>query len=312
MKFFKKINLIKYFTFGLLATLLITLRADNLSSEFSIVTLPNGDLIFLGNSCDKLTEKVNQLYSSFSLDLKPQCNNSSEKLNASYILVRGNLLPKWIYDNQFKSFQYNGPNCFNLALVNVGAVSQYHFSSQWELLHWLDSDYCSEVKNDQLKPGDVGVNFHDSRGPYSVRHAFVWLSKDLVYSKNSRNQSYYRIQSREAMDELFESNFFKSSVRYYRCKEIKGWDNLEGNLNSYYQQVTFFEKTISEQLLPTSEKLSQKIKRKLISDLNELRESLINKEESLDNKGTSYFYYVALRLRVSSLIGQVLLFNERR
>ena len=168
----------KYFIIGLAAALIFSLNADDLDRSIKSETLPNGDLILLGNDCNELIQQVEAIYlfSGDQVTQIPSCEPSVESRFKNYILIKKTELPKWVSENQNKTFYYNGPNCFNLALVHMGVTSSYHFSSQWEMMHWLDSDRCEEVSDKSLQSGDVGVVFHENRGPYGIRHAFVWVS----------------------------------------------------------------------------------------------------------------------------------------
>ena len=100
--------------------------------------------------------------------------------------------------SEFFEKKFRGPNCYNTALVSQGVLKQLTFTSQNEIIFYLNHLFEPIHPFQALQPGDMGVIFQPSRFnpdiaeiyPKRLRpeekqpvHAFTYISKDLIFEK---------------------------------------------------------------------------------------------------------------------------------
>lgn len=77
-----------------------------------------------------------------------------------------------------KVFSYPGPNCFAVAMIGTGHISQIRSVDVTEFHEFLKSS-CIEVKTPQK--GDIGVFFSPDKK--TLIHSYLYISEDLVMEK---------------------------------------------------------------------------------------------------------------------------------
>lgn len=87
-----------------------------------------------------------------------------------------------------------GPNCYNSALFLSGLLPSKRYSGPEEVEFWLNSQFCHQLSpEDVLEPGDIQVvryNGVSSNVPTNILHTMTYLAKDLLFSKNGKDDSY--------------------------------------------------------------------------------------------------------------------------
>lgn len=95
--------------------------------------------------------------------------------------------------------EVNGPNCFNAALVYSGILPALRMSHANEMGFYLRSPLCRKLDRAAApSPGDIGVVKHlgvgdtdcprdglGSGGSGCLKHAFVHISNDVIYTKHN-------------------------------------------------------------------------------------------------------------------------------
>ncbi len=89
-----------------------------------------------------------------------------------------------------------GPNCWNLAVVDMGITKFKRFTPQEEFRESLNT-FCQPVKSSEIQEGDIGAITYD--GDYEL-HAFLVLDQRRAITKdfgssNPRQDISYRIES---------------------------------------------------------------------------------------------------------------------
>lgn len=109
--------------------------------------------------------------------------------------------------------KYDGPNCWNLALVTAGVLPALRYSTSDEMSFFMNSPLCRELSQHEKKqPGDIGAFRTDQKK--TEFHGFMWISDSLVYSKNGYTKSSpYAVQSFKKMEEGY------NRVRKWICYE---------------------------------------------------------------------------------------------
>ena len=139
-------------------------------------------------------------------------------------------LPEHVKKYQGVKAEFNGPNCWNLALVMKGLLPHLRKSSPEEMTFYMNSDLCHKLDvSEAPQPGDIGAirtkNCNPSESSQSNSsceiHGFIYVSPDLVYSKNSEaKESPYALQSRSVVYQYYDAEDSKKTVDFYRCSSI--------------------------------------------------------------------------------------------
>jgi hypothetical protein len=125
-------------------------------------------------------------------------------------------LPTEVLSLREKKQSIQGPNCWNLALVMAGILPAVRYSTPEEMGFFLNSPLCHRIgATEHKKPGDIGALRTNS----SQVHAFMWISEDLVFSKNGPEaESLSQIQSAGKMAIGYRS------LQTQKCRDDKNVD----------------------------------------------------------------------------------------
>lgn len=134
-----------------------------------------------------------------------------------------------------------GPNCINTALVAAGLLQRHRYSSNSEILTFLESPLCRRVdQEEELEAGDIGLVIGTSlpgrrsrparNEPLLVSHAFVHLSGSLNYEKrgSGKTEPYRSVTTDEIVSDYGPS----IELRYFRCITVDDFLGERGNTPS--------------------------------------------------------------------------------
>lgn len=175
------------------------------------------------------------------------------------------------YDSGFAmSSAYDGPNCFNAALVATNTLPKLSYTHPYEMTAFLQSSLCEEkAVGEPLVPGDILV-VRDQRQEYLEIHAGIYISDTLAFSKYGesslmpyayglnvaksygvQDQACKRVQGvPKAGDPCFEKPF----VNYFRCvpfytfvsKIVNQPSGLNKEAQAIYAKTSSLDITISD------------------------------------------------------------------
>lgn len=153
-----------------------------------------GDKIKLtAANCTLLKKQVDALNLWSKKQIPYQSKNCICKNSCSYDVSK--IVPDFVLKSQSMCPLESGPNCWNSSLVSAGLNSTFRYSSDREMKHWLNSELCSERKNEPPEPGDI-IAIRDIEE--EEIHAFVHVTDELSFSKNGYTKaSIYSLQSPE-------------------------------------------------------------------------------------------------------------------
>lgn len=109
------------------------------------------------------------------------CDSNVRGIKRCFVTA-DSILPEELFDELNIQADCDGPNCFNTALRMSGLLQHPRYSSSEEFGEYLKSPLCREIPADAAPaPGDI-IAIRDAQGRDT--HAFTYLTKDLVYTKN--------------------------------------------------------------------------------------------------------------------------------
>ncbi len=178
---------------------------------------------------------------------------------------------------------YDGPNCYNFALVVSSILPGFRNVSDDEAAFFIQSPLCQPVETPQS--GDIGIVKGISQNVPNGKmvHGFVYISENLVLSKaNYLRLSPYAIQTKDRMIEQLNA-YDSYSTSYYRCisrQEFlqKNEKNISKELRNLVKQFDDFECQYSQQFLNPS-KLSDKMFLKTMVDTAEILDAVLQDEK---------------------------------
>lgn len=197
-----------------------------------------------------------------------------------------------------------GPNCWNLAVVDMGITSHKRFSSSQEFRESLNT-FCKPISAQIIKQGDIGAITYDEA--YEL-HAFVVidtqraLTKDFGTDDPNENIS-YRIENIKDTIAPYMKSAETSHLQYYRCDRGQIYFANQA-LSTQFPQLAQALKQSEEAL----EKYhwNQTVKENILLSMQNLNQEL----ESTDSKNlmTNLEIKKVLRLRILGLYEGVLAF----
>jgi hypothetical protein len=234
-------------------------------------------------------------------------------------------LPSHIAGVVGKYSGYDGPNCWNLALVLKGILPGLRFSTPEEMAFYLNSPLCRNLGvNEQRKPGDVGAIRELVNNKAHEFHGFVYISEKLAFSKNGETyESTYDLQS---LDNVYGSYQiagndqcrgnqidFNSSclvaTSYFRCESLdeylKKRKPISLELTNLMKQTSVFEKCSFEPYLVDSKNLNNNAAQSIIDIAKALvvyTEEQIKKKSKLSEE--EKFIVMSLDLRMRGIAEQ--------
>lgn len=210
--------------------------------------LRQGDRLILADKNCSAIQKNAEALRSWTLKFKeencslPKPNKTSGGCDLDITFC----VPELVRKNQGIDPGVLGPNCFNLALVMNNIVPAFRETSPSELRGLVRPPLCYKLSDDETpSPGDIGLySSAPQKGDMSFgkdpeKHAFIFVSEKLAFTKNGRAGSPYSLMSVDEMKRYSEAvdancKYLESgcqSVNYYRCQSIADWMNLNPGLN---------------------------------------------------------------------------------
>ncbi|MEW6058019.1 MAG: hypothetical protein AB1540_15540 [Bdellovibrionota bacterium] len=227
-----------------------------------------------------------------------------------------NLLPEPFKHLNGRHAPQWGPNCHNTALVFSGLASHLRFTEADEILFWLSSPLCREVRTDEkLHYGDIG-QIWSSESSTGLYHSFIHISTNEVFSKRGVwTQDPFLLEHK---DDLFKE-FIRTDVQptclrstrkngdcrywvsYFRCKPLAQY--LAENSVPFTKKM----KTIAQELSSIEQRISQIAMREVKAPPGaELRSSLNRLQKSLESdRSNASFLHQIFGVRIISLKQQI-------
>ena len=221
-----------------------------------------GGIRISGASCDLLDQQTQSLASwtkrlggNSTKQAVCSCNGGECAVNVS------DVVPDVVNEMEAVVPDYDGPNCWNAALVFARVVPYFRHSTEKEMKFWLGSPLCREISpSEDPRPGDI-VEIRDSQG--GEVHGFIYLTSDLGLSKDGQKASspYYL----QTLPEIFTSYDVPKSCRrvngaaprcsnyanYFSCESYRDYlknfpEPLPDQFLNLEKQVTVLEKKVSQ------------------------------------------------------------------
>lgn len=210
----------------------------------------------------------------------------------------------WTTSMSGKRTGLEGPNCFSAAMMQITGKTDIRYVASEELAFWLDrSGRCQIVQDASKKQaGDVVVLYDGALDQGTEGHAFVYLSKTQVFSKNGTQGSVpYLIQDPKPMLKLYgfsgddwdrdrcqtpnASSGCQKLARVFRCK------TGDAPQNGQSQKATVVANTTLKKFfsLAKNEQLTEADRRQLISDLEEQQSELEEQMNTFGAGGAAYW-----------------------
>lgn len=217
--------------------------------KISLLRNSDNRLILSGDTCDEVLEEA----TNFKL-WKARLEGKDDLVVKGQIKIQQGCkidvtddIPKFILQYHDTNSIYNGPNCFNFALVVAGLLPGLKPTSNEEFDVFINSPLCQRVHNKNLlRAGDIGVySSKNSKTDATVfNHGFIYISDKLVLSKNDQSvRAPYSVQETQAMynQQYEDPNFF---TEYYRCMSFDEFIANKGQEIS--KDILDLNKTIDE------------------------------------------------------------------
>ena len=266
--------------FTLLLLCLLSLNVFSaLREDISIV---DGKQITLkGESCAVLMEQAEAILSwaqklgENMYESVPECYCSS----SSCILNVYDISPKMVQTYQGVNPQYNGPNCWNRALVFAKILPSLTYTTPEEMTFWMGSALCRErLPEEEAQPGDIIV-VRDF-GYYSEVHGFTYLTDDMAFSKNGyKKYSAYEYQS---LSSVFDVYRVSDSCRRVFGRPEQG-DECFGQTYANYFNCMSLEEYFSTLNVGISDE-NYAIYQRLLTIDREVFSYLFNEHKTLDEE----------------------------
>lgn len=220
---------------------------------------------------------------------------------------------------------FEGPNCYNLALVMKGILPGLRYSDDKEMAFYLNSPLCRNLEpNEERKPGDVGAIRELVNKKATEFHAFVYISDKLAFSKNGMtyDSSYdlqtlnhvyasYRISGNEQChgNRVDLNSNCMNATSYFRCESLDDYLSkrkpISMELSTLVQKTSTFEKCIMEPFLIDSKPLINDAAQSII----DISKALVHYTEDQVKKNSGLteeekFIITTLDLRMRSISEQ--------
>lgn len=149
-----------------------------------------------GNSCKQLekeaaaiaawTNRIGEIPEKF----KCNCHKHRCAIDVT------NIVPSLVKQTQGSCASFDGPNCWNGALVVSKLTSNLRYTSSKEMAFWMKSPLCKERATGEAPvPGDI-IAIREKTG--EEVHGFIHLTENLSFSKNGYSKTRpYSLQSPE-------------------------------------------------------------------------------------------------------------------
>jgi hypothetical protein len=239
------------------------------SGLIDVIRSQEGVTSLTGPSCQELTqqERFLRLWTLNVGETPGPASVAVENADHSLCsLVINNSVPSIVHLLQDFKTTFSGPNCWNTTLRLSRLIQLSRFSSAEEMSFWMTSPYCRELsKTEKPLPGDIIAirgEKPNQPGAFDEIHGMIYLSDDLVFSKNtSSSMSPYGIQRANLVYQIFRTADPKCTkvqgrpedcyrwVNHYRCtssekdqldleKENSDFSSLSGELKEIESQLS--------------------------------------------------------------------------
>lgn len=285
----------------LLPFLLVSLYAQVSLAEMQLDRAPDNRLFLSHESCDELikTTKVLDQWTKNSHEIKScpvnfqspvqkndRCSYDVTDCLPSHLIKYGGVAPK-----------YNGPNCWNLALVMKNILPALRHTTGDEMAFYMSSPLCRQIKNNEPKiPGDVGAIRIKTAEKTEEYHGFIYISDDIAYSKNGlAKENPYMILSTNIMMDVYtvpkdpkcRQNEINSNANcgiatsYFRCMSMEEYlakQNTPKEIMTAIRHVDNFDKCLESTTL-RDQPLSKLAEKNLFDSLNVISNYLYDETE---------------------------------
>ena len=168
----------------------------------------DGDIYLKDVPCDKFSKEIDNL-AIWTKKTGRECPKDKIKIIKNIIdesLCSANIsecIPQHVSDHHGLKSENDGPNCWNLALVMSGLNPYLNHTSEKEMKHFMKEPFCRKLGENEIKqPGDVGA----MRDGEKELHGYIWISENLVYSKNgSRCSQPYGLMTTSEIQSYLEN-----------------------------------------------------------------------------------------------------------
>lgn len=239
---------------------------------------PSKQILLRGKSCAQI-----QPFAQFIFDWTTSLNQADEEIMPECYCSKDDchidvapISPAFVkevtnYDGEWsKATFYNGPNCFNAALVSSQTLANINFTHPSEMSALLKSSLCQERNiEEQPKAGDLLI-VRNQKDPFFEIHAAVYLDERLSFSKYGESSSMlysYGLdvaQSYGVKDTSClrikgvpipgEHCYQKPFVNIFSCRPfysyisqiLKSSDGLNLSVQKVYAKVSVLDKEISD------------------------------------------------------------------
>ncbi len=295
------------------------------SELINIVRSKEGVISLNGPYCQELIEQDQALRAwRVTLGETPGNMSSPQEIPSENrcTLIIDDSVPSIVHFLQDFKTAFSGPNCWNTALRLSGLVQFARYSSPDEMAFWMNSPYCRELsESEQSLPGDI-VEIRsvkpDQSQFFDEVHGMIYLSDDLVFSKNtSSRMSAYGIQRASLVYQTFRVDNPKCWKVQGRPNDCSKWANHYRCVGSEHDRISFEKENIDFAVLSSKVKKIESIfseyvmyghgdyeKNKAIIEgqLAEIENRILNNKNEFDQ--TAFFFQVLL-LEVNSLKSQI-------
>jgi hypothetical protein len=169
-------------------------------------------------------------------------------------------LPSMVAELHSVKAQYQGPNCWNAALVSGKLLPYLRYSTESEFSFWLESPFCRErPPGEAPQPGDIGA-IREFEG--AEVHGFVYLTPELSFSKNGKHESQpYLLQGTQTVLNAYDVNpgcgqnrdtreGCNRTVQYYSCTAmdqpgVTEVEKLNSEMRAERQRLDYIECNLS-------------------------------------------------------------------
>jgi hypothetical protein len=208
----------------------------NQASELEFYKNPPSPEIFLkAPLCSDLREPLLALKQwTQSLGESPASLSSPQQEDSFCAVSLKGLLPQRVQALQGYKPISAGPNCWNTSLVTAKLIQKNRFSNPQEMSFWMNSPYCKKVgPNELLIAGDVMAMRTLPKNSASLQnfeesHGMIYITPQLVFSKNTSLKSFFELQSAHLIFQTFrvdDPQCFRNRgegcshwVDFYRCR----------------------------------------------------------------------------------------------
>ena len=303
-------------------TLVLCLLANSVTyGKIKGVTMNSqGHWMLQADYCEEIFPQIDVL-ESLTSDLNHQCGQPQEI--EKFLFWGGGCeadvtgcLPPHMRDYQGVKPKIMGPNCWNLSLVVAGILPAHIYTAPDAMTFFMGSPLCRKLENNEERlAGDIGA----IRRRWSVEiHGFIYLSENLVYSKNNAYMSPYSLYGLEELYEFFriddepahcldnrmEKGCF-NGVEFYRCHELVDYfqkHQVDISLELMFGDLAVLEKEVSDIVFSGEVKSSFKRVQQ-----REFRQNVLELVQTLqsNHSESALFMLKMLKLRLTSLVDQL-------